>query len=485
VEVLRALGHSWPRECDIQSSLASTHDADGIVPLVEVGSTEPLHRRVSKRLETAFGANAVREFDECVGVGLGRWLWSEFFSRHVSTFQVRPIAWHITTQASGKGAAPVFHCFVYYHQLAGALQNLRTRYVGTLRTGLDSELRTLESFNPSTVDQLARLETLRFCIDELKRFTETIEGIEAHGFKTPELRRDAILDALQSMARRWLGRLRADLRSGPMPDWQARAQSERLDPTFPSWIADAIEHIDRQCVAVAPEAPASDTPDEHLSPAALAELFRRRAPSMIRTALEAICREWQSQFDKVLIQPLREQMKAAEEEYRSLEDKIENKLRRKDLKSKVKGLKAEIAGLAGKSAALAAQIQEWRCPEAETWVEWLATQPLYDEFASLDGRRPPPKTVAEFVSQESQYAPDLNDGVRVNIAPLQKAGILARDVLAPKDVEKAIADRAEWRADERRWCRQGILPRPGWWVDSDGAAFQQQPQERPIPERSM
>ena len=48
--------------------------------------------------------------------------------------------------------------------------------------------------------------------------------------------------------------------------------------------------------------------------------------------------------------------------------------------------------------------------------------------------------------------------VRVNIAPLQKAGLLAADVLAKKDVDKAIADRAQWRADERRWCREGKLP---------------------------
>ena len=54
----------------------------------------------------------------------------------------------------------------------------------------------------------------------------------------------------------------------------------------------------------------------------------------------------------------------------------------------------------------------------------------------------------------------------VNIAPLQKAGILAADVLAAKDIDKAIADRAEWRADERRWVREGKLPRPGWWADA-------------------
>ena len=37
------------------------------------------------------------------------------------------------------------------------------------------------------------------------------------------------------------------------------------------------------------------------------------------------------------------------------------------------------------------------------------------------------------------------------------------DYCAKKAVDKAIADRAEWRADERRWCREGKLPYPGWW----------------------
>lgn len=67
------------------------------------------------------------------------------------------------------------------------------------------------------------------------------------------------------------------------------------------------------------------------------------------------------------------------------------------------------------------------------------------------------------MAQEQKYDPDLKDGVRVNIAPLQKAGLLAADVLAAKDVEKAIADRAQWRADERRCCPEGELPQLGWW----------------------
>jgi hypothetical protein len=96
----------------------------------------------------------------------------------------------------------------------------------------------------------------------------------------------------------------------------------------------------------------------------------------------------------------------------------------------------------------------------------LTDEPL-DRWCSLDGTRPRPATIEEFVTQESSYAPDINDGVRVNIAPLQKAGLLAADVLAKKDVDKAIADRAQWRFDERRWVREGKLPKPGWWPEPE------------------
>lgn len=93
----------------------------------------------------------------------------------------------------------------------------------------------------------------------------------------------------------------------------------------------------------------------------------------------------------------------------------------------------------------------------------LAAKEPLDKWTSGDGEAPHPMTRETFLAQERKYEPDLNDGVRVNIAPLQKASLLAVDVLAAKDVEKAIADRAEWRADERRWCHAGKLPQPGWW----------------------
>jgi hypothetical protein len=69
----------------------------------------------------------------------------------------------------------------------------------------------------------------------------------------------------------------------------------------------------------------------------------------------------------------------------------------------------------------------------------------------------------DLLRRERAWAVDGNDGVRVNVAPLQLAGLLADQVLPKEtDARKAIADRARWRSDERRWVREGVLPRCGW-----------------------
>jgi hypothetical protein len=81
---------------------------------------------------------------------------------------------------------------------------------------------------------------------------------------------------------------------------------------------------------------------------------------------------------------------------------------------------------------------------------------------SGDGQQAP-KNQDEFYRTEKAWHVDINDGVRVNIAPLQIAGVLTSTVLAkPTDAKKALTDRARWRADERRWVRAGKLPRCGW-----------------------
>jgi hypothetical protein len=96
-------------------------------------------------------------------------------------------------------------------------------------------------------------------------------------------------------------------------------------------------------------------------------------------------------------------------------------------------------------------------------LETLIAKEKPDKWCSVDGIKDPPVDGGAFLRQERSYLPDINDGVRVNIAPLQKAGLLAASVLSDKDLNKAISDRAEWRADERQWCREGKLPQPGWW----------------------
>ena len=93
----------------------------------------------------------------------------------------------------------------------------------------------------------------------------------------------------------------------------------------------------------------------------------------------------------------------------------------------------------------------------------LADEPL-DRWGG-DGIVPPAST-DELAAQERAWRVDINDGVRVNVAPLQLAGMLTGDVLRPDDARKAIADRARWRSDERRWVREGVLPRCGW-MDED------------------
>lgn len=96
------------------------------------------------------------------------------------------------------------------------------------------------------------------------------------------------------------------------------------------------------------------------------------------------------------------------------------------------------------------------CPELDTII---AEEPL-DRWSG-DGYLPPAKR-DELLHNEQAWHVDINDGVRVNISPLQLAGVLASDVLKAVDAKKAITDRAHWRADERRWVRDGKLPRCGW-----------------------
>jgi hypothetical protein len=230
-----------------------------------------------------------------------------------------------------------------------------------------------------------------------------------------------------------------------------------------------------------------------------ANLIHPKSHEMVSSALELACEVWYDRFAKVEIQPRKERISSFKEEQKALKGRSKWLKERRDhytpevdneydepfalqqvsidcqgsnnfptdrvsqLTIEIKRLEQELKTIETEVLSIRRSITKWTSDEPVKWVDWLANGPMFDQVSSLDERRAPPKTIAEFIAQESLYAPDINDGVRVNIAPLQKAGILAADVLAAKDVDKAIADRAEWRADERRWVREGKLPQPGWW----------------------
>jgi len=118
--------------------------------------------------------------------------------------------------------------------------------------------------------------------------------------------------------------------------------------------------------------------------------------------------------------------------------------------------------------------QGFACPELD---KTLASEPL-DRWSG-DGLLAPAER-DDLLRQERGWRVDLNDGVRVNIAPLQLAGLLAGDVLKAADAKKAVGDRSRWRSDERRWVREGKLPRCGWMPD---AVLESEPWTKLAPQR--
>ena len=286
----------------------------------------------------------------------------------------------------------------------------------------------------------------------------------------------------------WLSRLAGSARlteliaKSPLPDWLDEADHTDLHPDLRSWITDAMAHLDHFCAMVGPRPPDQGKLASDPTAADLAKLISPQAQSMLKDALVLACDSWWKPFEEVVLGPDKDQIKALKEEQKGCEEQMDAdpapsgaearhlRSRVKEIKEAVKTLTARIKKRTARANELRTQIERWESKEPLGWGDWLAGQPLFDRISSLDGRRATPTTIAEFVAQESLYAPDINDGVRVNIAPLQKAGLLAADVLAAKDVDKAIADRAEWRADERRWVREGKLPQPGWWPEQDDCA---------------
>jgi hypothetical protein len=361
------------------------------------------------------------------------------------------------------------------------MASIQSQLLRPWKQRLETELRGIENIsqNARSDRQLERLTELVESISELRAFDDDLERISRSGFcpekLRPMLRQYAVDDATLCLKSRWLQQLSATIETGPLGSWCSKAGSTKLHDKLAQWIADSVSRLRHHCSSVGPAAPNAQTLQDDPTSQSLASVICYEPDAMVSAALNLACIDWWSPLAEAVFAPIRAQIKTAKDELKALKEEDYSKAedpfkRRKEIDARTKELKDNVKrwehDLNEKTAAadkLRDEIKAWKCPEARTWEGWLAAQPMYDAISGLDGVHQPPQSVTEWVEQESAYAPDIDDGVRVNIAPLQKAGILAAEVLAAKDVDKAIADRAEWRADERRWCREGKLPQPGWW----------------------
>ena len=516
VAVLRLLGHRWPKQVEANEPVPDWSDADGIIPLTPLINKSTLSERVQRRLSA--DEIGISDFAEVMGKPLDAWLATEFFKHHTKQFKKRPIAWQVQSGSFTTRSTPAIACLIYYHKLDNDLLPKVRKLAEDLRKSRETELRGIMSIAQETLSdrQETRRVELEDAITELQRFDATLETVATTGFGPeslrPKLRQYALNDAMLAIKVRWLRRLSelvatgsvgdgdsieprpsgSDLQSLPvtLPDgrgskafgtlrnWLKAATQANLHPDLGSWITTAMSHLDHHCAQVGPQAP--DQSDLETDPTAveLAAIIVPQAASMQAKALSLGCDVWWKVLDNAVFAPVKEQIKQLKAEQKECEATLKSepepdeattrklKARVKELKAEVKSLDKDLKEQTTKAKKVREQIEAWKSDDPATWGNWLAKQPMFDQISSLDHRRPAPKTIAEFIAQESLYAPDINDGVRVNIAPLQKAGILAADVLAAKDLDKAIADRAEWRADERRWVRERKLPQPGWWPES-------------------
>jgi hypothetical protein len=486
VLILRLLGHRWPKEIEAEEAVPDWADDDGVIPMMEGTEESTLYQRLRARIAANYGDDQVSAqenvFAEVMDKPLQEWVRKDFFRHHISQFKKRPIAWHLSSAkwASRPRQDAAFECLVYYHKTDGdLLPKIKNQYVIPLIKRLETELRGLENASGSlTGEQEARKSLLMERIQELKVFDAVLTDIGASGFGPdvvhPQLRQYAINDAMLCLKARWLKRLCSVIQEGPLTDWRRQVDETGLHAEFSTWIMDAVTHLDYHCAVVGPQPPLEKTLDNDPTSKELAVMICSESEAMLTGAMKYACLVWWKSFHTTVLKPISEKIRDSKKELqvlkeRSLDPKVdpkeESEIKRQMnvLKIEINARQKELDSKSGQGQAVRDVIESWRCSEVLAWETWLSQQAMYDQLSGLNGKRPPPYTVAEFIRQESLYQPDINDGVRVNIAPLQKAGLLTADVIAGKDVDKAIADRAAWRDDERRWCREGKLPKPGWW----------------------
>ncbi len=195
VLILRLLGHRWPKQIEAGEPLPAWSSSDGIIPIVAGTGETTLAEQVRTRLRAEDGELRIQETEalltELTGLSLEEWLRRKFFSRHVSQFKHRPIAWHLVSiptnngkkKRSGSQRSPAFECLLYYHACSGdALARIRTQYVEPLLRAERQKMQDASLFEDETTSVLANER-----IQELEAFVEKLRLIEEQGFTCSEL----------------------------------------------------------------------------------------------------------------------------------------------------------------------------------------------------------------------------------------------------------------------------------------------------------
>ena len=189
VLILRLLAHRWPKQLEAGEPVPTWASSDGIIPLVAGAGEATLAEQVRSQLRAEDGELGVQQTEalltELTGMSLEEWLRRKFFSRHVSQFKYRPIAWHLAStptnygkkKRGGSQRSPTFECLLYYHACSGdALARIRTQYVEPLQRAERQKMQEASLFQDETTSLLANER-----IQELEAFVEKLRGIENKG----------------------------------------------------------------------------------------------------------------------------------------------------------------------------------------------------------------------------------------------------------------------------------------------------------------
>ncbi len=209
VLVLQLLGHRWPRQLEVSEPIPAWASNDGIIPLVAGTGEATLAEQVRARLRAEDRDLGVQQTEalltELTGLSLEEWLRRKFFSRHISQFKYRPIAWHLASTPTNNGKkkrgwaqrGPAFECLLYYHACSGdALARIRTQYVEPFLRAEYQKMKDAYLLKDETASVLANER-----IQELEAFVQKLRLIEEQGFACPELEKFMAVEPLD----RWSG----------------------------------------------------------------------------------------------------------------------------------------------------------------------------------------------------------------------------------------------------------------------------------------